>query len=67
MRKVQLLLILLFICQLGVVAQNNQNSLDGFGYMDDPQLDPTMRTGMQDSSNVEIISLAPRMHMWKIT
>ena len=69
MRKIQLLLILLFLCQLGVNAQigNTNRRDDGFGYMNDPQVDPTMRTGMQDSSNVEIISLAPKMHMWKIS
>lgn len=47
------------------MAQNT--SLDGFDYLDDQQIDPAMRVGMQDTSNVEIISLAPRMHMWKIT
>lgn len=69
MRKIQLLLILLFLCQLGVNAQigNTNRRNDGFGNMDDPQLDPAMRVGMQDSSNVEIISLEPRMHMWKIS
>ena len=69
MRKVQLLLILLFLCQLGVNAQigNTNRRDDGFGYIDDPQVDPTMRTGMQDSSNVEIVSLDPKMHMWKIS
>jgi len=44
-----------------------QNTLDGFDYLEDQQIDPAMRVGMQDTSNVEIISLAPRMHMWKIT
>ncbi|NDV81463.1 putative porin [Bacteroides sp. 51] len=69
MRKIQLLLILLFLCQLGVNAQigNTNRRDDGFGYIDDPQIDPAMRTGMQDSSNVEIISLDPKMHMWKIS
>lgn len=69
MRRVQLLFILLLLCQLGANAQvgsvNRRD--DGFGYLDDPQTDPSMRTGMRDSSNVEIISLEPRMHSWKIS
>jgi hypothetical protein len=32
----------------------------------DQQTDPAMRIGMQDSSNVEVISLVPKMYMWKI-
>lgn len=66
MRRIQILLILLFICRLCVNAQIPRRD-DGFGYMDDPQVDPAMRTGMQDTSNVEIISLDPKLYMWKIT
>lgn len=47
------------------MAQNT--SLDGFDYLENQQIDPAMRIGMQDSSNVEVISLEPRMHMWKIS
>lgn len=69
MRKILLLLISLFLCQLSINAQVNTINRrdDGFGYIDDPQIDPSMRTGMQDSSNVEIISLDPKMFMWKIS
>lgn len=68
MRRIQLSLILLFAIQFAANAQvGNIRQNDGFGYMNDPQIDPAMRTGMQDSSNVEIISLEPRLHMWKIS
>lgn len=69
MRRIQLLLILLLLCQLGVNAQigNTNRREDGFGHLNDPQIDPAMRVGMQDSSNVEIISLPPKLHMWRIS
>jgi hypothetical protein len=50
----------------GTIAQNT-SSLDGFDRLRDQQVDPAMRIGMQDSSNVEIISLAARMYAWKIS
>jgi hypothetical protein len=40
---------------------------DGFDRLGGQQIDPAMRTGMQDSSNVEVISLMPKMSMWKIS
>lgn len=69
MRRFRLLFILLAICQLGANAQIGTPTRrdDGFGNILDPQVDPAMRRGMQDSTNVEIISLAPKMHTWKIT
>lgn len=68
MRKLHLLLlILLLICSAGIYAQVQPTTLDGFGNNPVDQVDPTMRTGMQDSSNVEIISLEPRLRMWKIS
>ncbi|MDR0744962.1 MAG: putative porin [Mediterranea sp.] len=66
MRRIQLLFILLLFCRLGTIAQNT-SSLDGFERLGDQQIDPAMRIGMQDSSNVEIISLVAKMYMWKIS
>jgi hypothetical protein len=66
MKRTQLLFLLLFFCRLGAIAQNT-SPLDGFDRLGDQQVDPAMRIGMQDSSNVEIISLAPRIYMWKIS
>jgi hypothetical protein len=66
MKRIRLLFILSLFCGLGAMAQNT-SSLDGFDHLGDQQIDPAMRIGMQDSSNVEVISLAARMHMWKIS
>ncbi|MDR3117968.1 MAG: putative porin [Mediterranea sp.] len=65
MRKIQILFILSLFCRLGTVAQNIP-SLDDFDRLGQ-QIDPAMRTGMQDSSNVEVISLDPKLYMWKIS
>ncbi|NDV59697.1 putative porin [Bacteroides sp. 519] len=67
MKRIRLTYLLLFsICQLVVLAQTpNQRPLNSM----DPQMDPSMRATDPDSLNnkVEIISLPPRLYMWKIS
>lgn len=62
MKRIQLLVIMLF-CAFGAMAQSNTTISEEML----ESIDPTMLTGLQDSSNVEIISLPPKLRMWNIT
>lgn len=64
MKRIQLLVIMLLACAYGTMAQNNTSTLSEEMI---ESIDPTMLTGLQDSSNVEVISLPPKLYMWRIT
>lgn len=67
MRKILFFIIQILVCQFAANAQINptrQNNRLGNQY--DTQTDPAMRV-KQDSSNVEIISLPPKLYMWRIS